>query len=94
MSEMIERVARAIHASLGYEAGWPHPECTQCIDAARAAIEAMREPTDEMCYAAGLRQYSAGTYREMIRAALKPPAKASSPKTSNAEPTAALGRPE
>ena len=45
--EMIERVAKALHASLGFEANWPHPECTQCVDAARAAIRAMREPTKE-----------------------------------------------
>ena len=48
MSEMVERVARAICESekmnpddkLG---GWIH-----WVNAARAAIEAMREPTDEM----------------------------------------------
>ena len=45
--EMVERVARAIHAALGYDE-WAEPECTQCTDAARAAIEAMREPTYEM----------------------------------------------
>lgn len=46
---MVERVAKALHASLGYEAQWPSPECTQCIDAARAAIEAMRA-VPEICY--------------------------------------------
>lgn len=44
----IEEVARAIHAACGDERGWPHPECTQCMEAARAAIEAMREPTEAM----------------------------------------------
>lgn len=48
---MIEKVARAIHASLGYEANWPTPECTQCMDATRAAIEAMREPSEKMQHA-------------------------------------------
>ncbi len=43
---MIERIARAIHAR-----NWPtYPKdgCTQCEDAARAAVKAMREPTDAM----------------------------------------------
>jgi hypothetical protein len=43
MSEMLDRVAKALHASLGYEHRWPEPECTQCMDAARAAILAMSE---------------------------------------------------
>jgi len=42
MSEtIINRVAKAIHESLGYETPWE--TCTQCEGAARAAIEALRE---------------------------------------------------
>ncbi|PKA40473.1 hypothetical protein CWR43_28280 [Rhizobium sullae] len=44
MSTMIERVARAIClAELPTDNKWE-----LCVPAARAAIEAMREPTDEM----------------------------------------------
>ena len=38
MSEMVERVARAIEGQMGGKS----------IDMARAAIEAMRDPTEEM----------------------------------------------
>lgn len=62
MNEMVERVARAI-----YYAGWPEPptmprnrwealsdeERALCRRMARAAIAAMREPTEEMVDAAG-----------------------------------------
>lgn len=51
MSEMIDRVARVLHEAIGYER-WPNPECTQCLDAARKIIEAMREPTEAMWEAA------------------------------------------
>lgn len=52
-SEMVERVARAIYiAWAGKEAdveeGW-----TDCVPEARAAIAAMREPTEAMNDAAG-----------------------------------------
>lgn len=66
MSEMIERVARALHASLGYETEWPTPECTQCMDAARAAIEAMREPTRDIDY-----DHAILVWEAMIDAALQ-----------------------
>lgn len=46
MTTMVEKVAKAIHESLGYETPWE--TCTQCQDAARAAIEAMMEPTSWM----------------------------------------------
>ena len=39
-SEMIERMARAIHGSLGYGGKWPEPECAQCMETARAALAA------------------------------------------------------
>lgn len=48
MSEMVERVARAIEATYEQFAD-PTP-----AQRARAAIEAMREPTGEMCQAAML----------------------------------------
>lgn len=60
MSSMIERVAKALHASLGYEAQWPAPECTQCMDAARAAITTMREPTEEMIKKVSFNNYVSG----------------------------------
>lgn len=49
MSEMIERVGVAIHAALtaaDFEAS--HMRTEQLIAVARAAIQAMREPTREM----------------------------------------------
>lgn len=42
MSDMVERVARAICLKLS------GPELDECENAARAAIEAMREPTRAM----------------------------------------------
>lgn len=55
MSEMIERVARAIEiaaneATESSEAGWREEYCTPDMAraAARAAIKAMRDPTKEM----------------------------------------------
>ena len=51
MSEMVERVARAIHDAM---------DITDSLDAtaaetyARAAIEAMREPTEDMLVDAGV----------------------------------------
>lgn len=58
MSEKIEQVAKAIHASNLLQPAngpWPdHETVTKafCREAARAAIEAMREPTKEMLEAA------------------------------------------
>lgn len=54
MTEVIERVARAICRAESWDEEdiWP-----DCIDAARLAIEALRDPTDEMVqagYARGL----------------------------------------
>lgn len=63
MSEMIERVARAICVAMGHDPDGPSSDVYVEGDpdagtswagyrnAARAAIEAMREPTDEMSYA-------------------------------------------
>lgn len=50
-SEMVERVAGALHAAHA-EVGWPADECETCDKLARAAIEAMREPTEAMVCAA------------------------------------------
>jgi hypothetical protein len=49
MSEMIERVARAIYKVDG-DKGW-HLHSKFYLDSARAAIEAMKEPTDAMMQA-------------------------------------------
>lgn len=53
MSEMIERVAKAAYSSLFLDGDdWPNVSCSvsaeQFREAARAAIKAMREPTDDM----------------------------------------------
>jgi hypothetical protein len=46
MSEMVDRVARAIIA--GFDEVTEPDERADCLKLARAAIEAMREPTEEM----------------------------------------------
>jgi hypothetical protein len=68
MSEMVERVAKAIRAQAnGFAVGWERE-----IDAARAAIAAMREPTSEMEDAADdVSGTSQLAYRAMIDAALE-----------------------
>jgi len=77
MSEMIEKVARAIYISqFGDD---EHTEamaaCSTCIGAARAAIEAMREPTTEMLEAPTIvmdEPWDIKTgWQQMITAALK-----------------------
>ena len=47
MNEMVERVARALHAMHGTKSPFK-PYADLYRDQARTAIEAMREPTDEM----------------------------------------------
>jgi len=57
----IEQVARAIYESAGYDYdgrtikgdGTPYGEWAECVKASRAAIEAMREPTDIMLHQGG-----------------------------------------
>ena len=77
MTEMIERVARAILASLAKDGpadpgsglglrGVLLDEAYDLEEAARAAIEAMREPTEGMVTNGG------GYYQSMIDAALAP----------------------
>lgn len=52
MSEMIERVARALFEDAnGTSDGWENTNQTRWHIAARAAIEAMREPTPGMLQA-------------------------------------------
>lgn len=83
MSEMVDRVANAIRAKsreiyMRVNMRWDDPEETQPINAeeaaeiARAAIEAMREPTKKMVEAGTYRHavYEEG-WQAMIDAALK-----------------------
>lgn len=72
MSEMVERVARAV-AEFN-EFSWEHCAQSHWIDLARAAIEAMREPTEEMIRVGVKYDHECaeadGIYRAMIDAAL------------------------
>lgn len=79
MSEMVERVARAIYFR-GDDQGdtaWHHCQLWHrdvAREQARAAIEAMREPTEAMVKAAYGRERTGterGNWRAMIDAALK-----------------------
>lgn len=78
MSEMVERVARAIQATRGPRENWdrvtPATRDLWMADA-RAAIEAMREPTEAMTDAGWRRieerDDAAENWRMMIDAALK-----------------------
>jgi hypothetical protein len=82
MTEMIERVARAIYeADPSYiqQSGWddvPEARRAQYRRQARAAIGAMREPTEEMrdVLSVSFEVDDVATYRAMISAALKAPA--------------------
>jgi hypothetical protein len=84
MSEMVERVARAIAKARHPGLTWPtksDPEYIQTVHTylrdARAAIEAMREPTEEMIKASNrewdgrMSHRSSGAWQVMIDAALK-----------------------
>ena len=66
MSDMVERVARAIFASFD-EITEPE-EREDCLKIARDAIEAMRDPTDDMLQAAQDRD-AKYIWHEMIDAA-------------------------
>lgn len=74
MSEMVERVARAIHAAahLSFNSDWDKLTYREgYYAAARAAIEAMREPTfdpEAVSYHRGMTR--ADWWRAMIEAAL------------------------
>lgn len=71
MTTMIEQVAREIYGASPRDAAWSLltvAKRTPFIDQARAAIEVMREPTEAMLSAGGMR--SGEQYRAMIDAAL------------------------
>jgi len=77
---MVERVAKAAHDKLFTDcinrSDWPTTNCSINAngfrDAARAAIAAMREPTEEMARCGGIgREDAQGVWRRMIDAALK-----------------------
>lgn len=67
MSEMINRVAKALDAIEIKGGGLPSHE-----EYARAAIEAMREPTDNMCAVANGIHFPDNVWRAMIQEALEP----------------------
>lgn len=82
MNEMVERVAKALSANL--EEGFPRftqqswdqlsmPAKAVAITRARVAIEAMRNPTDNMLDATGgeCRKWAPGAWQAMIDEALK-----------------------
>ena len=78
MSEMVERVATAIGNRLRYDSNGEClliPTDDQCRDIARAAIEAMREPTRKMINAAWNHRLGGGLalncWHDMIDEALK-----------------------
>jgi hypothetical protein len=62
---MIEKVARAINDAEGFANGWQY-----YCKAAKAAIEAMREPTKEMKAEIWFNYDVETGYREMVDAAL------------------------
>lgn len=70
---MVERVAKAIHSRRGH-IPWPDKNsCESCMLDAKAAITAMREPTEEMIYRNGINDSgkAADLWKLMIDAALK-----------------------
>lgn len=79
MSEMVEKVARAIDPFAWKNQPKMPRRCEASLSSARAAIEAMREPTDEMEAAAYAHDDSGAQlscaydeiYTAMIDAALK-----------------------
>jgi len=69
MSEMIERVAKAIYEAMDLSDGL---DGTAAKTYARAAIEAMREPTEAMLNASYLTSWDADeVWKDMIDAALQ-----------------------
>ena len=68
-SEMIERAADAILAKVPLGYGMTRPEA---LEYARAAIEAMRNPTDEI-FNGKFGRHPRQMFTEMIDAALNPP---------------------
>jgi hypothetical protein len=82
---MVEKVALAICGSLPWECPPGSPACKDCVTQARAAIEAMREPSEGMVKAAAstyVDLMQAGEpqwFRPVLRAALSAALKASKP---------------
>lgn len=93
MSEMVERVARAVYEKIALDPDWDDAPLTEdqrvaqdddpsqeaCRAIARAAIAAMRDPTEGMCLAGQEAKLTidfgkppnGGIWRAMIDAALK-----------------------
>lgn len=55
--DMVEKVARAMREELDID--WPYRGHESLIDVARAAIAAMRDPSESMVEAGGSAKYSA-----------------------------------
>jgi hypothetical protein len=72
MSEMVERVAEAIVAEMAQQTRMSAPTnaalSKSAIEVARAAIEAMREPTSEMSEAAFQIEASGHSQRTLLEA--------------------------
>lgn len=72
MTTMIERVAKAMFLTDFPDDIWNGPSETSYMKAARAAITAMREPTEEMFTFSSFKSaYDLYRYQAMIDAALK-----------------------
>jgi len=79
MSEMVERVAKAIYESHRFVRPWDHPNTVKlwhrsCRASARAAIEAMRSPTEDMRASCGngeCAKWAPGAWQNYIDAALR-----------------------
>lgn len=74
-NEIIERVVKAI-GGLWNDRCNPCTDakivkCEDCLNAAKAVIAAMREPTDKMLEAVKLDEGAKGIYQDMIDEALK-----------------------
>lgn len=67
MNEIMERVAKAIFSKMEF------PDVTEAEAYARAAIEAMRKPTEDMLDATGgeCRKWAPGAWQAMIDECLK-----------------------
>ncbi len=73
MSEMVERVAQAIWSARHPGLAWTSVPCVikrSYRSGARAAIQAMREPTEEMIQAAWAEVLPGHVWRAMIDTAL------------------------
>jgi len=72
MSEMVERVARAL-AKLDDDLGYDEGKWRYCVSEARAAIEAMHHPSDDfLTFIAHAHDLRPQDWSEIIDAALNP----------------------